>query len=101
MDVGAETDGEAVGLGVVKTGVAVEPGAEGPVVGEGDAVLEQAACATMSAIASALPSGDAARFPEGARRQKLSACLRYGRGCIGPAGANRSVRADSPQSRSS
>ena len=89
MGVGAETDGEAVGLGVVTAGVAVEPGAEGPVVGDGDAVLEHAACATISTIASARASGAASRFLKGARRQKLSACLRYGRGCIGPAGANR------------
>ena len=89
MGVGAGADGDAVGLGVVATGVTVEAGAEGPVVGDGEGVVEHAACATISTIASTRPIGTASRSRNGARRQKLSACLRCGRGCIGPAEANR------------
>ena len=89
MGVGGETDGEAVELGVVAIGVTVGPVDEGPVVGEGDVVVEHAACAMISTIASAMPIGAAARFVEGAQGQKLSACLRCGRDCIGPAEANR------------
>ena len=85
MGVGGETDGEAVELGVVAIGVTVGPVDEGPVVVEGNVVVEHAACAMISTMLI----GAAARFVVGAEGQKLSACLRCGRGYIGPAEANR------------
>jgi hypothetical protein len=73
---------------VLTDGAALAPPGDAEAVGEGEAV-EHADCAKISMIASALAIGAAARFPEGARRQKLSACLRCGQGCIGQAEANR------------
>ena len=77
---GAETDGEGEGLGVPADDAAPgEAGGDTAAVAEGEGE-EHEVCETMIATASTPPSGAAARFLEGARRQKLSACLRCARG---------------------
>ena len=77
---GGEADGDGEGVSALTDGTALgAPADEAGAEGDGDADV-QAVCATTRTIASAPPMGAAARLPEGALRQNLSACLRCARG---------------------